>query len=299
MPYNILSLDGGGLRGVLQAVILGQIETLLGKRMHQQFSLIAGTSTGSILACCLAIDKRPAELEALYLADGPEIFKPRAVFKSGLFLPKYPADNIERVLQDHLGGERLSDTLVDILVPAADYIARKSVFMTSREFRNDPSKKYEDDLLLWRVARRSSAAPVYFPMAEGRYQDGGVFSNDPSIFAITEALSWGVKLEDIRLLSIGTGAIVPGKRSDLGEQGALGILPHIGNIFMDAGADAVDYTCRQLLGEHYVRIQPDLTGCSPHMDDCRMSNMQALRSAGLKAIASSAASTLVYDLLRN
>lgn len=270
---KILSIDGGGIRGIIPAILLADLERRTGKPCAKLFDLVAGTSTGAILACGIGIGIPMAEMVEFYAEDGPKIFRKRAVFGSGLVIPKYPAEPMERALGQRFGANCLSDCYCDIIVPCFDHVLRKAVFWTSREPRRGDRK---DDLALAEAVRASSSAPVYFPSADARYHDGGVMgANNPAMYAIVEAIAKGTRIEDVSLLSLGTGARPPGWM-DLGWEGAAGVVAHLPDIFLEAGADAQDYQCRQFLGERYWRIQPQLGSVSSRMDDASEAHLREL-----------------------
>lgn len=266
---RILSVDGGGIRGVIPATILAYVEAKLQKRIIDMFELVAGTSTGAIIACCLAKGMSAKKIVELYRYDGPRIFRrtwrSRLFDHMGLSKPLYPAEGVESVLGDHLGETPLSKVRIPILVPAHDMALGRDVFFKS----SDPEMA---EVRLSTVARCSSAAPYYFP-AKGGLVDGGVFANNPSDCAIIEAMKTQ-PLSGIRVLSLGTGA--PPVKTWPQEAGLLAVAAHMSEIFMDAGAEAVDHKCRALIGPRYVRINPDLGTVSPKMDDASKSHIDAL-----------------------
>src|SRR5271169_5412336 len=127
--FTILSIDGGGIRGIIPAMILADIERRTGRRIAEMFDMIAGTSTGGILALGLTVPqeqkgKRPkyeaSQLVSFYEADGKEIFHSfwrNVVSLHGLMEERYPAEPIERVLQKYLGEEtRLSQALTEVVI---------------------------------------------------------------------------------------------------------------------------------------------------------------------------------------
>lgn len=284
---KILALSGGGIRGVITAAILQHMEQSKGL-LCRTYDLIAGTSTGGILACCAAIGIPMVVAKHLYQHDGYRIFSRglRKLDYEGIVLPKYPASGIESVLREYLTDKKLSDCLCDILVTAWDHEANVSVMMTSKQFRNlKPTDVWPaTNLELWKVGRRTSAAPTYFPSAEGRYHDGGTYANNPSLCALAELLAEGVPLDQIHITSVGTGATPP-RPMQLGLEGALGVLPNLANVFIDAGTDAVDYICARLLGDRYVTIQTDLSGVSSAMDDASTEHIAALLVAAQHTIS--------------
>jgi len=206
--FKILAIDGGGIRGIIPATVLMEIEKQTGKRVAELFDLIAGTSTGGILAVGLA---RPGpdgrarytagDMRELYLRKGAAIFPqpgfPKSLWNSAKrpFTEKYAAKGIESVLQKYFGDSRLKDSLSNLLVTSYEIHLRQPWFFRSDRARQDP----EYDFPLWEVARATSAAPTYFPPAQiprsGANQpnwmliDGGAYANNPALCAYAETRS--------------------------------------------------------------------------------------------------------------
>jgi patatin-like phospholipase/acyl hydrolase len=182
--FKILAIDGGGIRGVIPATVLMEIEKQTGKRIAELFDLIAGTSTGGILAVGLAkpgaepgkdgrAQYTAADMRELYLREGAAIF-PKPAFPQSLwsnatrpFAEKYASQGIESVLQKYFGDSRLKDSLCNLLVTSYEIQLRQPWFFRSDRARQDA----EYDFLLWEVARATSAAPTYF--APARIPRGG------------------------------------------------------------------------------------------------------------------------------
>lgn len=225
--YTILSIDGGGIRGIIPCKVLEYIENRLRDQTTQQgpqiadlFDLIAGTSTGGILGCGLTIkgeDGRPKylakELLKIYQGDsGKKIFSRPTIgrithFFRSLARSKFPSDNIEEVLVDFFGDSKLSESLTDLLITAYNTEEMKPFYFKSSDCRKDPGV---EDFPIWEIARSTSAAPTYFPPRKVAYQgflnkmnknyqltkkqlqqlslvDGGVFANNPAMLAYIEA----------------------------------------------------------------------------------------------------------------
>src|SRR5215218_10185519 len=166
---RVLAIDGGGIRGLIPALVLTELERRAGRRIFEMFDLIAGTSTGGILACALcAPDPLPAsELVALYEEEGPKIFD-RSLFQriksaEGLLDEKYDSAALDRALTRFLADKRLSETTPDLIVPSYDTAAPGPYFFKSRKARESPA---QDDFPLSVVARATSAAPTYFEPSE-------------------------------------------------------------------------------------------------------------------------------------
>ncbi|MEY3248689.1 MAG: hypothetical protein RL742_732 [Bacteroidota bacterium] len=226
---RILSLDGGGIRGLLTARILAALESKLNARWKNHhkadpphplriahfFDMIAGTSTGGILTCILLTPsqndpKTPqfaaSEAVSLYKDYGGQIFSKSAAGRIPLIpafkWPKYSGEQIERILTERLGDKRLSDLLRPCLITSYDIEQRRAVFFTSHDARE---KGPMFDFYLRDVARCTSAAPTYFPPHQARSVDGlvtnaidgGLFANNPTMCAVIEALKlFGEKKAD-------------------------------------------------------------------------------------------------------
>ena len=168
-PYRILSIDGGGIRGLIPAVVLDRVEQRVGRPIADCFDLIAGTSTGGIIAVALTRageDGRPrwsaAEVIELYESQGPRIFD-RSLFQAlssgfGIEDEKYPRANLEAALDHYLGDARLRDALTDLLIAAYETEQRFPFFFKRRRAREDPAY----DFPIADVAYATSAAPTYF-----------------------------------------------------------------------------------------------------------------------------------------
>lgn len=293
---RILSLDGGGLRGVAPLMVLDWMERETGKRIHELFDVIAGTSTGGIIACGLAGSadgERPmldlAQIIDLYENEGATIFPPAETaigrFFRGIkaaFDPRYAPDGLDRLLRSNFRDLRLSDALVPIIVPSYD-IGHNEVLVFKSRKTADP--RY--DATLREVCRATSAAPTYLPSFKMEYPDrtgtvkervcidGGIYANNPTMAAVAEVIKHGhrgerVALEDIQCLSLGTGNHV----KELDEQGSMdwGLFNWarpITDVMMQASSLAVEYEAEQLLST-YLRLQF-------HIHDERFSDMADAR----------------------
>ena len=182
---RVLAIDGGGIRGLIPALVLTELERRAGRRAYEMFDLIAGTSTGGILACALcAPDPLPAsDLVQLYTGEGPKIFD-RSLFQrirsaDGLLDEKYDDAALDRALERFLEHKRLAETRPDLIVPSYDTALPGPYFFKTTKARETPAT---DDFPLSVVARATSAAPTYFePLEAGdkALVDGGVFATNP------------------------------------------------------------------------------------------------------------------------
>ena len=267
--YRVLSIDGGGLRGLISARLLQQLSaTPKIKGWLDKTDLFAGTSTGGILALGLAAGKSLEDIANLYIEKGPKIFNDSLWDNIRDLGKTVGADYSHKVLKQELinifGSKKLVDLRKKVTVPTFD-LDNEDADTNKRTwkpkiFHNFAGNDSDGQFLLADVALYTSAAPTYFPSAEG-YIDGGVFANNPSMVALVQAISQRNKaaeranMADIVLLSVGTGvslSYIKGKTVDWGY--AQWVKPLI-NILMEGVAGISDYQSAQLLGERYQRLQ--------------------------------------------
>lgn len=275
--YRILSLDGGGIRGLLSIAILQELEKKAAGWLNE-VDLIAGTSTGGIIAIALAHGMTLAQLRHLYYEKGPFIFEDspwdnlRDLY--GLRGAQYGTDNLRHELQRVLQETRLRELKRKVLISAFDMHDPVQGTWKPKFFHNFEGPDSDGDELAYLVALYTSAAPTYFPWVN-RYIDGGVVANNPSMAALSQTRDErnapsnfrdGRRpiLEEVRLLSVGTGKVpqhVEGKNRDWGylqwvkwrDQ-----KPLI-DIALQGVAGVADYHCQQILGEErYRRVSPVL-----------------------------------------
>jgi len=316
---RILSIDGGGIRGIIPAVVLEYIENKLKEKsgnpnavLQDYFDMIAGTSTGGILTCFYLHPSRFSAGKAieLYAKNGKEIFSKKGwIFNKvvSAFSPKYKIDGLEKALKDEFKDCKLSQVQAGkhSLVTAYDIVNRKSVLFTVPEARESVSR----DFYLKDIARATSAAPTYFEPASiksidhhlHKYKDddglrylidGAMFANDPSLCALVEARKTKFEkcdrptIKNVYIVSIGTGkespALNPKKASNWGV--ASWAVPVV-DILMTASPEVVSYQLTQLFdvsgcSDCYVRLDPELRKASPEMDDVSDKNIKNLEEAG-------------------
>jgi predicted acylesterase/phospholipase RssA len=290
--YRILSIDGGGIRGIIPAVVLAEIEQRSGKRIADLFDMIAGTSTGGILSLALSAPGNGGaprwsarDLVTLYLENGPVIFKRsiwRWVRSAGSILDeKYSADGFESVLKTYFGEVRLSAAVAEVLVTAYDIEGRDPFFFKRRTARESG----DDDYPMWEAARATSSAPTYFDpfRVAGRLAliDGGVFATNPSMCAYADARRFEPGAELV-LISLGTGQLErPIPYEEAKDWGMLEWARPILDVVFDGVADTTDYELRQVLDEgRYFRLQTSLDYGSDALDDVSATNMRALVRKG-------------------
>jgi patatin-like phospholipase/acyl hydrolase len=257
---KVLAIDGGGIRGLIPALVLTEIERRTGRPTGELVDLVAGTSTGAIIACALTKpDPLPAQrIAEIYVEDGPRIFD-RSLLKritsiGGLVDERYDADGLVASLERHLGTARLVDARPPLLLTAYDIERRRAVFLRG------------DDVPMVAAAHASSAAPTYFEPVRvdgAALVDGGVYAMNPAVCAYAET---GGELE--LLLSLGTGEHTrPLPFDEVRGWGQLEWARPVLDVVFDGTADAVDMQLEALLGSAYVRLQTPLDEASDDLDD--------------------------------
>jgi patatin-like phospholipase/acyl hydrolase len=296
----ILSIDGGGIRGVIPAMVLHAIEERCERPIGDLFEVIAGTSTGGIIALGLSCpdadggyEYSAEDLVGLYVENGERIFPPElALLRKGrqLVEEKFAAAGLEAVLADKFGDARLSEAKTGVLVTSYDIERRQPIFFRCAKAVDDP----EHDYAMRDVARATSAAPTYFepkrldaasPAPDYALVDGGVFANNPGMCAFVDAHAGQARAEDTLMVSIGTGE--PRRKlryEDAKDWGVIGWAPHLLDVVFDGVSDTVDYQLGQILGDGYHRFQTPLDRASDDLDDARRENVEDLLLEGEELI---------------
>lgn len=291
-PIRVLALDGGGIRGIVPCKILEFVETQTGYRIHQLFDMVAGTSTGGMLACGLTkpTPKTAREMRALYMDRGPEIFS-RSWGESiktagGMMGPKFGCAGIDKVLTDEFGMQKLGDCITPTLVTSYEIQMRAAIFFCS--WRNG-------DNYLRSVCRATSAGPTFFPPAHfgpgpnlmGAYVDGGLISNNPALMALIEACTYyECSFNDVVVLSLGTGSDEqPIMYNDCVGWGAVKWVRPLIGILMDGASSLVHYQMQKIMPpERYLRLQASVDGAMGQMDNVDRKNMVGLENLGQKIV---------------
>jgi len=312
---RILSLDGGGIRGLVSCHWLAGVERALASAgkpgLLKHFDLIAGSSTGALVACGLAHGISPDTLAELYRAQRHVIFPDLAgrlwsranrLISDGMSAPRYDGVGIEKVLRKVFGKTTLGQLKAPVLITSYDTISRTPVIFKSF----DPKHR---DLLVWEVCRASSAAPTYFPAhamkVEGKecaLIDGGVVANNPTACAIAEALRKDARVDnsrDLVVLSVGTGERTRSIDLDSARSwGALEWAVPIIDVLFDGNTDSVDYIARQLVGDGYYRMQAELLIGLDDLDDTSETNVLGLETLAKEYLTRPATKKMLAQLVK-
>jgi len=205
--FKILAIDGGGYRGVYAAHILKRIEEEHGSDWLKNFNLIAGTSTGAIIAAALACNFPATKILDFYKEHGRQIFKKRFFHWLGLFASRYDNRNLENILKNLYGQDKkLSQINIPLVLPATD-IGNGCVHVLKSSYDEEFSR--DKNRLVYKAVLASCSAPTYFdPYCMDTYllADGGLWANNPALIAAIEAKHrLGQNMDNLRILSIGTG----------------------------------------------------------------------------------------------
>jgi uncharacterized protein len=297
---KVLSIDGGGIRGLIPALVLAEVERRTGRRTAELFDLIAGTSTGGIIACGLSRrgeDGRPAhsaeEIADLYKSQGPKIFDRSLIQQitslGGLVEERYDDAGLNEALETYLGPTRLKEVLCDVFITAYDIRERFAFFFRSSRARTDDAY----DFSLVEATRATCAAPTYFEPVEvtdaagaRTYPliDGGIYAVNPAMCAYAEVVVGGAELEV--LASLGTGAQTKAYEfDDVRGWGALEWVRPLIDMVFDGVADTIDFEAATLGGERYRRFQAELRYASDALDDASPSNVRRLEGDAERLIA--------------
>jgi uncharacterized protein len=301
-PIRVLSIDGGGMRGIIPALVLRELEGLTGKRISELFDVVVGTSTGALLSAGITVsdpEGKPRysadDLVSVYENYGSYIFtKGRGVrqFVHNLSRPMYDPSHFEGILERYFSDALLSECLVELAIPSISFEDHGMDVFSRREARVNSSRNY----LIKDVVRAATAAPTFFPAARitslnnertGHFIDAGISSNNPSLLGFSEA-----KLLDkdapVICVSLGTGkapaSIDPEKATNWGElEWALALLDMQGE---GQSTFTTDVLSRLLVHNHDIlfRFQVNLEEIPPQMDIATAEHTNALKKRTLAEI---------------
>jgi patatin-like phospholipase/acyl hydrolase len=298
---KILSIDGGGIRGIVPALVLEELERKMGRPVSALFDLLAGTSTGGILALALTVpaaDGRPrysaTDLVSLYENEGSRIFSRSWLHRlralGNLDSGKYQSSGIDGVLKKYFGECRLSQAVTDVLITSYEIERRFPLFFRSSIAR----ARHDYDFPMVEVARATSAAPTYFTPARisnwttkesFSLIDGGVFANNPAACALVAAHT-SFPARGYLVASLGTGALtrsIPYRRAK--NWGLTQWAKPVLDVVFDGVSSTVDYQLQQVLpADRYFRFQTALDERVQGMDNVHPDNITALKCVGARLI---------------
>jgi patatin-like phospholipase/acyl hydrolase len=291
MPVRILSLSGGGIRGIFQAVFLREIALQLQTPLRDNFDLIAGTSTGAIIALGVALGIDLDKIVRLFEKHGPEIFpeqKRRAsqwTVSYGCKGPVYDQtplhDALTEVFTEKEGAQfQLKDCKPPVVIPATTLNRYQIRSFTILERCGAPAS-VDGELFAADVALASSAAPIFFPAYRPRgrrasneqmrteertYADGGLWANNPVLHAVmTARRCWNTEFADMRIISIGNGEIPAGAvEVDFNDMRRAKMLKPVMDMMFATQSELADETVGALLddpqfsGARMLRINTQL-----------------------------------------
>jgi patatin-like phospholipase/acyl hydrolase len=267
--YRILSIDGGGIRGIVTTVLMQRLQATPGlEGFLDEVDLVAGTSTGGLLALGIARGLGLDEIHDLYVNDGPEIFDD-SWLDDLLDLGKlrgadYEIGPMRRVFKKALGeGKTLGQLRKRVLITAfdmdnedADPLKRR---WKPKLFHNFPGAGNDRHELAYKVAMYTAAAPTYFPSVDG-FIDGGVYANNPAMCALAQTQDKRYRptpsLDEVELLSLGTGTSLFYIRGKALNWGYVQWIKPLISLMLDGISGIADYQCHQMLRDRYHRLAP-------------------------------------------
>lgn len=262
---RIMSIDGGGVLGIGPVHYLKKCEYLSGKSAFRMADMFAGTSTGSIIAAGLAIGMTACEIEELYEKMAPGIFKKvhwyNRISKSGL--AKYESSNLRKPIEKIFGQTKFKDLRKYLIIPASDFNGNDENGVT--DFYTNENTP---EMLISEAVIRSCSAPSYFEAVLNRFCDGGLFANNPTMAAITEAVyQYGETHKNISVISFATSGKY-WKPLNANEKNPVKFISNLITFVLSAASARVIHKyVKHLPLAYYQRIAPPVK--SPEMDDLK------------------------------
>lgn len=287
-PFRILSLDGGGILGAFSAAFLAEIEKRIGGPIAGHFDLVAGTSTGAIIAAALAAGEPASKVVAFYTERGPRIFtRPKPNLMTRLFAfapnlalkkmgldyhslrnPKYETGELSKAVNEVFGAKTIGDVRqTRLLIPTVDMVPGQTVVFKTPHL---PGMVRDRHYRIAETILATTAAPTYFHPAtvagKGAYADGGVWANNPSMVAVAEAVRIAevcnrprvdrpFSLSDVHCLSVGTGTLQYFANPSRGTGIAWWMSgTRIFTVMMASQSQGTHFQMRYILGDRYKRV---------------------------------------------
>ncbi len=274
--FQVLALDGGGVRGIFSAAVLAGLEVDTGRSVVERFDLVVGTSTGGIIALGLGAGLSPREILEFYVSERHRIFPNRFGSRAlrQLFVAKYRPAGLEDAVRRVFGTTLLGESRVPLVIPSYD-LGENDVHL----FKTPHHERLKRDhkVPMWAVAMATSAAPTFFPAFRlpgdrTRLIDGGVWANNPAMVGVTEAVSmFGQRPQDVRVLSLGTTVSLRTRRSRLDNGGLIRWArgPNVIDVLLRAqSVGAFAQVTHLVTPENAHRLDPPAPGELAKLDDC-------------------------------
>lgn len=310
---RILSIDGGGIRGIIPALVLVELESILQQktnntdaRVAQYFDFFAATSSGAILTCILLFPDKDGtkpkfsaqDAVQLYIEHGAEIFHTsplsKLLAKVGLLSEKFKPDNMEQIFASYFGDTKISQLLKPCLITSYNIELRKAHFFRQHVARQRGNIK---DFYVRDACRATCAAPSYFPPAEiyslskTRYPliDGGIVANDPILTAIIESarISEADNASKKIVLSLGTGINSTAYHYDIMKnRSAIRTVPYLLDMMMTSNSEISQFIAKGIFktnkqSSNYLRITPtNLSSIDENIDNASLKNIDKIKALG-------------------
>ena len=266
--YRIVSIDGGGIRGLITTILLQRIVTTPGlEKFLDTINLIAGTSTGGLLSLGISHGIDLDKIRDLYIKSGPEIFDDSWLDNlhdlGKLRGADYNIAPLRNELKKLFGDTTLGQLKKNVLITAFD-LDNEDPDPAKRRwkpklFHNFPGEGNDKDFSAVDVGLYTSAAPTFFPAVDG-YVDGGVYASNPSLCALAQTQDKryrpNPRLKSVVLFSIGTGTSLQYIKGKSLDWGYVKWLKPLIDLMFDGTAGIADYQCSQFLGTRYHRLGP-------------------------------------------
>ncbi len=245
MARWLMSIDGGGALGIGPAELLSRAEATVGRLVPHAY---AGTSVGALLAALAASGRSWRTIRDIFLAECPRIFeRPPLSWRLNPWRPKYDGKALRSAAQRHLGDLRMCDLATPTFLTAFDFqVGRPKVF------------DCRDETPVWYAVLCSTAAPTYFPIVDGRWGDGGLVANNPTVVGLVGAVAkCGWDLNDAWCLSLGTNGD-SWRDPHVAHRSKIGWLKPLLDTFMGGEEELATFQAHALLGERLLRLEPHL-----------------------------------------
>jgi len=274
--FQVLAIDGGGVRGIFAAALLAGLEEDLGRPIVEMFDLVVGTSTGGIIALGLGAGLSPAQIVDFYVTQQDSIFGNAIGWRKvrQLFVAKYRPGPLEAALRGVFGDMLLGESRVPLVVPSYN-LGENDVYLLKTPHHERLRRDHK--VPMWQAAMATTAAPTFFPAfrlpnSHIRLVDGGVWANNPAMVGVTEAVSmFGLPLDQVRVLSVGTTTSTLTRRSRLDNAGLLRWIrsPNVVELLLNGQSTGAFTQVQHLVGvDNACRLNPPAPDELVALDAC-------------------------------